>query len=200
MTVAHVPMVRVDQYLSEKTANALVSDLAPTRVSPECLSYINLVLDEILFSIVDRAGSIDPYDVKLKGVPALFAAESSTTPIVSNFNAITKAHARSASVSSDGKSSKHMVNPLKTASSSHEAGSKSLARDAINEAELELVAWKTAAQAATRRDAFEQDRRGLRPGFRELAFPAREAAEFLRSRVVAYSVGSAIDKASKCSS
>jgi hypothetical protein len=181
-------MARADQYLSEKTANALVSDLQPTRVSPECLSYLNLILDEVLFSIVDRAGSIDPYDVKLKGVPALFAAESSTIPIVSNFSAITKAHARGSSVSSDGKSGKPMMNPLKTASNSHEAGSKSLARDAINEAELELAAWKTASQATARKDAFQQDSRGLRPGFEALAFPAREAAEFLRSRVVAYSV------------
>ena len=80
------------------------------------------------------------------------------------------------------------MNPLKTASNSHEAGSKSLARDAINEAELELAAWKTASQATARRDAFQRDSRGLRPGFEALAFPAREAAEFLRSRVVAYSV------------
>jgi len=181
-------MASVNQYISEKTANALVSDLAPTRVSADCLSYINLILDEILFSIVDGAGSIDPHDVKLKGVPALFAAESSTTPIVSHFSAITKSHARNSSTSSNGQSSKVMMNPLKTGSSFHEAGSKSLARDAINEAELELAAWKTAAQAGSRKDAFQQDRRGLRSGFSELPFPSREAADFLRSRVAAYSV------------
>lgn len=176
-------MARGESYISAKTANALVSDLAPTRLSPECLSYVNLILDEVLYNIVDRAGSIDPQDVKLKGVPALFAAESSTTPIVSHFGAITKAHTRSAS----GQSNKPMLNPLKTAASSHEAGSKSLARDAINEAELELAAWRTAA-SGVRKDAFQQDRRGLRAGFTELPFPSREAADFLRSRVAAYSV------------
>ena len=176
------------QYVSEKTANALVSDLGPTKLSTDCLAYINLILDEILATVIERAESIDPLDIKLKGVPAVFAAESSITPIVSHFGSITKQHARSASSSGDVQAMKPMVNPLKTSSFAHEAGSKSLARDAVNEAELELAAWRTADQKAKLKYAFKQDERGLRPGLGHLPFPTNEAVQFLRSRVAAYSV------------
>jgi hypothetical protein len=174
-------------YLSERTANALVSDLRPVKISDQALEYINLILDEILCSLIAKAESIDPRDLKLKGIPAVFSAESSSTPTPTKTHFRIPSHGHRRSTSGFGSNSN--INPLSTAPSPHEAGSRTLGRDAVNEAELELTAWNAARDQAKREDAFLKNARGLVPSIgAEAPFPIREAVDLLRLKVSAYSV------------
>ncbi|ORY33772.1 hypothetical protein BCR39DRAFT_267578 [Naematelia encephala] len=65
-------------YLSASSANALISDLRPTVVSPPALQHINLFLDELLQLLVTSTQSINPYHLRIKGIPAVFSNETTT--------------------------------------------------------------------------------------------------------------------------
>lgn len=63
------------EYLSGTSANALISDLRPTTVTPQALLHINLFLDEILSSLIVSAESLNPKDLRTAGVPAVFSGD-----------------------------------------------------------------------------------------------------------------------------
>ncbi|KAK4686625.1 hypothetical protein P7C73_g3502, partial [Tremellales sp. Uapishka_1] len=65
-------------YLSAASANALISELRPTTLSPSALMHLNLVLDELLVSLLTAAESLNPNHLRLQGVPAVFSGEGST--------------------------------------------------------------------------------------------------------------------------
>lgn len=61
--------------VSATSANALLSDLRPTTLAAPALAYINLLLDELLVTIIKSAESINPTDLRTYGIPAVFAVE-----------------------------------------------------------------------------------------------------------------------------
>ena len=62
-------------YLSASSANALISDLQPTTISPPALLHVNLFLDEILYTLLSSAESLNPSAIRSAGVPAVFSAD-----------------------------------------------------------------------------------------------------------------------------
>lgn len=60
-------------FLSATSANALISDLRPTTLTPSALQFINAILDELLVSIVTSARSINPAHFRTRGAPAVLA-------------------------------------------------------------------------------------------------------------------------------
>ncbi|WVQ98691.1 hypothetical protein IAU59_005822 [Kwoniella sp. CBS 9459] len=62
-------------YLSSLSANALISDLRPTHISPPALSSLNTLLDELLISILAASQSLNPFDLRREGVPSVFCGE-----------------------------------------------------------------------------------------------------------------------------
>lgn len=74
-------------YVSELSANAVISEHRPIQLSPSALQHVNLLVDELLTSIISSAASFNPKDIRLVGVPAVFggagekhAAGQSTGP------------------------------------------------------------------------------------------------------------------------
>lgn len=227
------PLIPAPSYLSSKSASALISEFRPTILSPQSLAYLNEFLDEILSSLIAYADSIDPVDIKLRGVPAVFTAVTSAPATITEFEEISpktpssSTFGRTTSIlPEDGSSIKHNgkhrripsstsaraifarnnastsnANPLAAASSTHEAGSKALGRDAIHEAEVELRAWREGKKNASlesiiREDAFEEDLKGMKPGMEvQRSFPVGEAIGLMRCRAMAYSVSTATDRA-----
>ncbi|RSH91296.1 hypothetical protein EHS25_009595 [Saitozyma podzolica] len=77
----------VPVYVSELSANAVISEHRPIQLSPSALQHVNLLVDELLTSIISSAASFNPKDIRLVGVPAVFggagekhAAGQSTGP------------------------------------------------------------------------------------------------------------------------
>ncbi|WWD15867.1 hypothetical protein CI109_100291 [Kwoniella shandongensis] len=60
-------------YLSSLSANALISDLRPTTLSPASLTHLNLLLDELLVSLISASQSINPNDLRREGISAVFS-------------------------------------------------------------------------------------------------------------------------------
>ncbi len=65
-------------YLSSPSANALISELRPTTLSPPALTHINLLLHELLVSLLSAAQSLNPRDLRVRGIPSVFSASGST--------------------------------------------------------------------------------------------------------------------------
>ncbi|KAL7423917.1 hypothetical protein Q5752_001502 [Cryptotrichosporon argae] len=63
------------RFLSAASANALISELRPTTLSPAALQHVNALLDEVLVALVTGAGSVNPIHLRLQGVPAVFSSE-----------------------------------------------------------------------------------------------------------------------------
>lgn len=62
-------------FLSATSANALISDLRPTTLAPSALQHINILLDELLASLISAADSINPSHLRLNGIPAVFSGD-----------------------------------------------------------------------------------------------------------------------------
>jgi hypothetical protein len=222
-------------YVSPRSANALISDLRPTTISPPALQHLNLVLDELLEALVEAAGSIDPKDIKVKGVPKVFADVVVTgsapgtphrSPAKESFRDRTISTTNAASpISNKTTSAGAGKTRVRTSSSMYfraissslqvtkYAASLALGREAVNEAELELKAWKDGGGGGGRHSAnseqrgFMRDPRGLRRTSSEVqegnaqsgnavSFPVAEAVEVLRCRVNQYSVSNTLPLAS----
>jgi hypothetical protein len=87
LTSSSVPDLIVPVYVSELSANAVISEHRPIQLSPSALQHVNLLVDELLTSIISSAASFNPKDIRLVGVPAVFggagekhAAGQSTGP------------------------------------------------------------------------------------------------------------------------
>ena len=65
-------------YLSSSSADALISELRPTTLSSPALTHINIFLDELLESLLSASQSINPKDLRLRGVPSAFTGDKST--------------------------------------------------------------------------------------------------------------------------
>ncbi|KAJ9118353.1 hypothetical protein QFC22_004269 [Naganishia vaughanmartiniae] len=205
-------------YVSSRSANALISDLRPTTIVPSALQHLNLVLDELVEALVEAAGSIDPRDIKVKGVPRVFAdvvvTGSATgtphrSPAKESFRDRTTTSPITNKITSAGtgktrvRTSSSMY--FRAISSSLQvtkyAASLALGREAVNEAELELKAWKDGgggrSKANIEAGGFTRNPKGLRrtnpgvdagQGEEEVTFPVQEAVEVLRCRITQYSV------------
>ena len=68
-------MIAPSSYLSSSSANALISDLRPTTLSAPALLHINSFLEELLVSLISASQSINPKDLRLRGVPRVFTSE-----------------------------------------------------------------------------------------------------------------------------
>lgn len=202
-TRRHIPM----KYLSGSTADSLVS---PARLADECLNDINHLLDEILTKLLNEANSLNPEDIKRKGVPGVFlvggsaantptspAFQLKTTPLDQNVHSDSvQQHQVGGLVRKESTSNGNLENPLKIQTvNKTDTGSRSLARDAVVEAELELMAWKTGQQqdqsdqpVADVQDTFVKHPRGLESRASGAEFPTAQAVGLMRSRVTAYSV------------
>jgi hypothetical protein len=64
-------------YLSSVSANAMISDLRPTTLCQPALLHVNLLLDELISSIITSSSSINPYHLRLQGIPAVFSSDKS---------------------------------------------------------------------------------------------------------------------------
>ncbi|WVQ78066.1 hypothetical protein IAT38_000147 [Cryptococcus sp. DSM 104549] len=62
-------------YLSSASADALISDLRPTTLSPLALTHLNTLLDELLISLLSSAQSLNPFDLRREAVPSVFSGE-----------------------------------------------------------------------------------------------------------------------------
>ncbi|WWC69484.1 uncharacterized protein I206_103425 [Kwoniella pini CBS 10737] len=67
------------EYLSQISANALISDLRPTTLSLPALQCLNSFLDEILVSIIISAESLNPSDLRKEGIPNVFSSSNGST-------------------------------------------------------------------------------------------------------------------------
>ena len=184
----HVP---IPAYVSARSANALISDLAPTSLTPEALLHLNLVLDELVASLIIAAQSIAPNDIKHRAIAQVFAsvtvssAESIVAPAVASSPKTPRTlRTRRAPPSSQG----HHFRAVSTSVQvTRDGAALALGREAINEAELEVKAWRDARGGAE--DGFVTDPRGLRTGMQEGgSFPIAQAVDLLRCRIMAYSV------------
>ncbi|WVF72232.1 hypothetical protein IAT40_007044 [Kwoniella sp. CBS 6097] len=70
-------------YLSSLSANALISDLRPTHISPPALSCLNALLDELIISILTASQSLNPFDLRREGVPSVFCGEKGVPQVES---------------------------------------------------------------------------------------------------------------------
>ncbi|KAJ9099967.1 hypothetical protein QFC21_003975 [Naganishia friedmannii] len=208
-------------YVSARSANALISDLRPTTIAPSALHHLNLVLDELVEALVEAAGSIDPKDIKTKGVPRVFADVVVTgsapgtphrSPARESFRdraTTVTTNIAASPISNKNTSTGGGKTRVRTSSSIHfraissslqltkYAASLALGREAVNEAELELKAWKDGGgernKGISEGGGFTRDPRGLRDGARvedgegEVLFPVAEAVEVLRCRIAEYS-------------
>ncbi|WRT67101.1 uncharacterized protein IL334_004067 [Kwoniella shivajii] len=77
---------QLGEYLSSASANALISDLRPTTVSPPALQALNNLLDEILVSILTASQSLNPFDLRKEGVPSVFSADKGPSAQVETTN------------------------------------------------------------------------------------------------------------------
>ncbi|RXK36716.1 hypothetical protein M231_06023 [Tremella mesenterica] len=64
-------------FLSSTSANALISDLRPTTLSAPALQHINLLIDELITSLISAADSINPSHLRLHGIPVVFSGDKS---------------------------------------------------------------------------------------------------------------------------
>jgi len=64
-------------FLTAFSAESLISGLQHKRVAPSVLHHINLLLDELLVSLVTAAQSINPKHLRADGVPQVFTSGSS---------------------------------------------------------------------------------------------------------------------------
>jgi hypothetical protein len=71
------PLGRPLIYLSGSSANALISELRPTTLSQPALHYVNQLLDEILCNLITSSSSINPYHLRIEGIPSVFSSDKS---------------------------------------------------------------------------------------------------------------------------
>jgi hypothetical protein len=64
-------------FLSQVSANALISELRPTTLARPALHHINALIDEILYLLITSSQSINPTHIRTKGIPAVFSADRS---------------------------------------------------------------------------------------------------------------------------
>lgn len=62
-------------FLSAPSANALISELRPTTLSPPALAHVNALIDEILSLLISNAESINPSHIRTQGIPAVFTGD-----------------------------------------------------------------------------------------------------------------------------
>lgn len=74
-----------------------------------------------------------------------------------------------------------------------DAASLALGREAVNEAELELKAWRDTRASPDAVDGYARDPRGLTQGQVGSGFPVTQAVDLLRCRIMAYSVSLPFD-------
>jgi hypothetical protein len=61
-------------FLGVVSAEATISQLRQTKIQPSVIHLINLLLDEIISSLISTAQSINPTDIRINAVPHVFSA------------------------------------------------------------------------------------------------------------------------------
>lgn len=194
--MAHSParQVPIPAYVSSRSANALISELRATTLTADALLHLNLVLDELLGSLVAAAQSIAPEDIKTKGISKVFAnvtlagpgTPERSSPIPSSNKVRTR------TTSSTGKSRTHFRTVSTSLQVTKDAAALALGREAVNEAELELKAWRDSRGSPEAVDGYARDPRGLLGGGEGAGFPVAQAVDLLRCRIMGYSVSRAV--------
>jgi len=59
----------------------MISDLRPTTISQPALLHVNLLLDELITSIITTSSSINPYHLRLQGIPSVFSSDKSISGV-----------------------------------------------------------------------------------------------------------------------
>lgn len=70
---AHDPANPV-AFLTAFSAQSVISQLRQTAIAPAVIHHINLLLDEIIYSLISTAQSIHPKDLRTDAVPKVFSA------------------------------------------------------------------------------------------------------------------------------
>jgi hypothetical protein len=178
-------------------------------------------------ALVEASRSIDPRDIKVKGVPKVFAdvvvtasvpgtpnrsparesfrERNNTAAAITTTTVAPIVNKNTATAAGKGKTARVRTSSsmyFRAISSSLQvtkyAASLALGREAVNEAELELKAWKDGRdKGISNGGGFTRDPRGLRrtspnvedvEGEEAVPFPVAEAVEVLRCRIAEYSV------------
>lgn len=63
-------------YLSPRSADALISDLRPTQLHPQALHHLNLLLDELVVLLVTAAQSLNTAQIKHVALTSVFGGEN----------------------------------------------------------------------------------------------------------------------------
>lgn len=175
-------------YVSSRSANALISDIAPTAITPEALHHLNLVLDELLRSLIVAAQSIAPGDIKTRAIGKVFA-DVTVTPAAAAAAAVSSTSPRTLRTQRRPHAHAPHFRAVSTSVQvTRDGAALALGREAVSEAEIEVKAWRDARGRASGGDGFTDAPRGLRQGAREEAFPVTEAVNLLRCRIASYSV------------
>lgn len=180
--------VPIPAYVSSRSANALISELSPTVLAPDALLHLNLVLDELLGSLVSAAQSIAPDDIKTKAIGKVFANVNLTRTV--NSPVLPSSPKPRTLRTRRHPSQTHFRAVSTSLQVTKDAAALALGREAVNEAELEVKAWRDGRRAEGREDdGFATDQRGLRiDRGRSGGFPVAQAVNLLRCRIMAYSV------------
>jgi hypothetical protein len=190
--MAHSParQVPIPAYVSSRSANALISELRPTTLTADALLHLNLVLDELLGSLVAAAQSIAPEDIKTKGISKVFANVTLAAPgTPERSSPIPSSKARTRTTSSTGKPRTHFRSVSTSLQVTKDAAALALGREAVNEAELELKAWRDSRGSRNAVDGYARDPRGLiAGGDGGTGFPVAQAMDLLRCSIMGYSV------------
>jgi len=64
-------------FLTAFSAESLISGLQHKKIAPSVLHHINLLLDEVLVSLVTAAESINPRHLRAEGIPVVFSSGGS---------------------------------------------------------------------------------------------------------------------------
>lgn len=183
--------IPIPAYVSPRSANALISDLAPASLTAEALLHLNLVLDELVGSLVAAAASIAPGDIKTRAVGKVFANVTTTTTTAFAPSSPKPRTLRTRRNPSLGHQQQHFHAVSTSLQVTTDAAALALGREAINEAELEVKAWRDARRGGKVKaeDGFEIHPGGLRrdrvPA--DGPFPVVQAVNILRCKIMTYS-------------
>lgn len=175
-------------YVSARSADALISDIAPTAITPQALHHLNLVLDELVRGLIVAAQSIAPGDIKTRAIAKVFADVTVSPATVASPSASSPRTLRTRRTPHAAPAPHHFRAVSTSVQVTRDGAALALGREAVHEAEMEVKAWRDSRGRASGGDGFTDAPRGLTPGAREEAFPVTEAVNLLRCRIASYSV------------